>query len=155
MPETWDGLSKSSLFATPFLQHKVDYVKYRLFASVVSPSQEASVYNPIVLEYAGKFVALQLIRPGMDYWASQPVTESISGADEQVSFTDRSKTLLDLEKALRADIADLAPLVQDDIVFEGAKHRGAAIAHSAPWLTPSPADLAPRAYPELPYGVWE
>jgi hypothetical protein len=155
MPETIHGLRKSALFGTTFVANKVDFVKFRLFSTVVSASSEASVYNPLVLEYAGKLTALQLINAGMDFWGSAPMTESLTGVNETVSFTDRAKNLQELAKRLTAEIAELAADVGEDVLIR--RRGGAKVSPGGADLTPNPQDFDPlpgeRIFP-LPWSNW-
>lgn len=115
MPETFGALRKSKLFGTASVQNKTDFVKYRLFATVVTAEEESSVYNPVVLEYAGKAVALQLIPAGLDYWGSQEKAITTKGTEEDIEFFDRVEMLLELQKRLWAEMEELLPIVERDI----------------------------------------
>lgn len=136
MPETFGALRNSKLFGTAFTQNKTEFVKYKLFATVVSSATEATVYNPVALEYAGKILSLQLIAPGIDHWGSVEQTITTTGTEETVSFLDRVKMLLQLQERLWREVTELQPLVEQEISIT-------PIIKARPRVSPAGTDKSP------------
>lgn len=99
------GISSSYYGATE-IQGLADYVKYRLFATVVAASAEASVYDPLLLTFLGKLTTLQFIPAAVDYWGDQLLQESTTGTNETIMYPDRRQELWKLFDVLRAEVKE-------------------------------------------------
>src|SRR5687768_15379793 len=105
LPVTWAALADDSdRYGETELQRKVDYVKFNLFGEVVAAEVEDTLYDPNIIEYAGKLVAIQIIPAGADYWASQAVQQG-SGDRYQGTWVDRAAALWRLHEKLVAEAA--------------------------------------------------
>lgn len=110
IPETWDALANSSYFGDTLLGVKRDYVKYVLFGTVVMPSIESTVYNPIITEYAAKGLAITLIPAGADYYANKLQTMTATGTNESRTYPDRIANLWNIHARLLGEMEDLRRL---------------------------------------------
>lgn len=107
IPQTWDALARSSVYGSELLQQRADTIKFRLFATTVAPTLEATLYNPLLLDYAAKCTALQVIPAGADYWSDQQVTISTTGTNESESFPDRIASLWRIHARLLAEVESM------------------------------------------------
>jgi hypothetical protein len=102
-PITWAALEEDRRYGEEYLQGRVDLVKYKVFGEVIPATAEASTYDPIVLDYVGKLVVIELARPGADFWASQASSFSAQGRNEVKMYGDRAKALRELRDELVAE----------------------------------------------------
>lgn len=109
MPVTWTALSKDDRYGDNMLMGRINYVKYKLFSTVVSPLSEATVYNPMVIDYIAKESALQIIPTGIDYWMDQRISLQTKGTTETATFPDRINALEKLHEWLLKEVRDLRP----------------------------------------------
>jgi hypothetical protein len=109
MPVTWSALSSDQRYGDVMLMGRVNYIKYKLFATVVSVLSEATVYDPMVLDYAAKEVALQVIPTGIDYWMDQKNSIQTKGTQETATWPDRINALEKLHEWLLKEVRDLRP----------------------------------------------
>lgn len=117
MPLTWSALQTDTLsrYGDSFLQRKIDQVKWRILGIIVDPGDEDQ-YDPIVIEYIGKLIAINICPAAADFWASQQVTKTTDNMTTE--FPDRVKAIWDLQEkligealAMKADVeAILGPL---------------------------------------------
>ena len=155
MPETWAQLRKSAVFGSAFIASKEQYVKFRLFGTVANPQDENSFYNPVVQEYAGKIFALAMIGPGIDYWGNQTISVSLKGTDETVSYADRVKMLIELQKRLAAEASELLPLVEHAINLVPFTKAFAKVSPPGEDMTPDPQKFG-KEFPTIwPYAYQE
>lgn len=156
MPITWDALSKSDIYGDNMLSGRASYIKYKLFGSVVSPLVEASVYNPMVLDYAAKELALQIIPAGIDLWMNAKT--SIDSERENVTYPDRIAGLTKLQEWLTAEVAKLRVDLNDEFVV---RRRGGfpKVGNPLDLVTPNPqewpkqnSDRLPTNLPWSPFG---
>jgi len=147
LPVTWDALSSDSQrFGEGLLRTTIDTVKERVTGQNVLPAME-SAYPLLVIDYLAKLVALELINPGIDFWMSEPLSESASGTNENHTFTDRAEAL----RLLRGDLLDetrrlypeVAPLIAYKRISLAPRPRLNTIDDEL--LTPSPQEF-PRPY---------
>lgn len=110
MPVTWAALEGDSRYGENSLQRRVDAVKSRLFGAVVPAEEEADTYPSLVVEYAGKLVALAVIPAGEDYWAAQTIMDN-SGEKFSGTWIDRAESLRRLRRELIAETRAIAPEV--------------------------------------------
>lgn len=111
LPVTWDALLADPRYGEPAIQRRVDLVKHRLFGSVVDPDVESVTYDPFVVEYAGKLVALSVVPAGADYWAVQKIQDA-AGERQQAMWVDRVDKLWMLYRNLLAETRSMLPDVQ-------------------------------------------
>lgn len=111
IPTTWDALAADSRYGDAALQRQVDLQKFRLFGTVVTEAQEDSLYNPVVIDYVGKLVALAVIPAGIEYWMVQKINDS-SGEKISASWVDRAEKLKETYERLLAETRALLPEIQ-------------------------------------------
>lgn len=114
LPVTWNELATNAPgYGEETLQQKVDFVKYQLFGSVIDPNTEDQLLDPLVIEYAGILVALQIIPSGAEYWSAQRTSFTAQGdRNEVVTFGDRSEALWKLQQQLITKSRSMLPDVQ-------------------------------------------
>lgn len=137
LPITWDALSSSNLYGDNMLSGRSSYVKYKLFATVVSPLVEASIYNPMVLDYAAKELALQVIPAGIDFWMNSKI--SIETERENVAYPDRIEGLKRLQEWLLAEVAKLRVDLNDNFVVR-RKGNYPKVGNGNDLITPNPQE---------------
>jgi cell fate (sporulation/competence/biofilm development) regulator YlbF (YheA/YmcA/DUF963 family) len=93
-------------FTTSDLQALADYVKFRLFSTVVDESQEATAYNPHVRQFLGKLTTIQYIPAAIDYWDAQLASKTITGTNEVAAYRDHREGLIHLLEELSRQVAD-------------------------------------------------
>jgi hypothetical protein len=146
IPVTWDALAIDARFGEPRLQDAIDLVKESVFGVVLAPAAESS-YPLLVLDYAAKLVALQLIPAGIDYWMNQEISVSATGTNENTTYESRVAALEKLRDQLitetRGLAADVAALVGYRRPLSKSLPRNSDI--DTPFLTPSPSEF-PRPY---------
>jgi hypothetical protein len=102
LPETWDALSEASTFGDQALERRLNSVMNRVFNLVMDDAEQEAL-DPMLVEYLGIRVALELIIPGIDYWSKQAISHS-AGERESKAYKDRAEDL----KALRSLLVDEA-----------------------------------------------
>ena len=108
IPATFEALTSATYYGLDSVQQHVDTVKFRLFATVVPQTLEATVYNPFVLDYAAKVATLNIIPSGADFWSDQMQTET---AHEQTqSFPDRIASLWRIHERLLSEVRRDEPI---------------------------------------------
>lgn len=93
-------------FGITDLQGVADYVKFRLFGTAVAPAAEASLYDPLLVNFLGKLTTLQFIPAAVDYWGDQLISESTTGTSENVTYPDRREGLWKVFERLRAEVKE-------------------------------------------------
>lgn len=147
LPATWDALAKDTTrFGEPQLRSTVDYVKDRIFGVVVAPAAEAS-YPFIVIDYVAKLVALELCNPGIDFWMNEFLSESATGTNENVTFTDRAAVLERLRASLLEETRMMKPEVDPLIGYVRIVKSNRPLSNTIDedFITPSPLEF-PRPY---------
>jgi hypothetical protein len=104
LPETWEALAEVDTFGPVALDRLHDRVVAKIFGTLDDAAQTALA--PIVIEYAGKRLALALIDPAIDFWSKQ-VLSTTAGERESRSYKDRVEDLKELRKLWTAELADL------------------------------------------------
>jgi hypothetical protein len=138
IPIVWDALSKDARYGDTSLQGRIDVTKFRLFGTSVSAATEATMYNPLVLDYVGKLSSLSILVAAADYWSAQTTQETITGTDESRSFPDRLKHVWDLYKQIKTQADDMASEVAEFGVIPPFKKGSYPKTRSEPWLSPNP-----------------
>lgn len=146
MPITWDELSKDARYGDRMLQTRINYVKYKLFATIVDPLEEVTSYNPLLLDFVAKNVALQIIPAGIDYWMNQQESISTSGTREAVSYPNRINALKNLKEWLEVEVSNLRPEFDGQFAVR-KKSRAPKVSNGNDLITPNPQKF-PRAFDE-------
>lgn len=141
LPNSWDAIANNSYYGEPLLKSKVDFVKFRIFSTIVDSTIEESVYNPLQMNYAAKYTALQIIPVAMDHYKSLRQTITTTGTNESVSYPDRIAALEKLKDQLTAEVTDLAL----DLPADQINHRPGKVPmfNAAEYVTENPK-LFPR-----------
>lgn len=109
MPLTWRALSAASYYGESMLMSRVEVALHECFPQAVAEASQ-STYSPLMIEYAAKRAALEIIPAGIEYWMNQTNTISTTGTSETTSYTDRANQLRELAKWLQAEVARLSML---------------------------------------------
>lgn len=112
LPSTWRVLAGVQAYGEPFIIEKLNAVMTKLFGSVLSTAAQDALDN-LVVDYAGKCLALELINPAIDYWSKQPVTIGATGRNETKGYLDRSAALLRLRAFLVDQLRLMWPEVEE------------------------------------------
>lgn len=124
LPETWDALANSSFYGEGLLDAKRNFVKFMLFGTVSAIQSEATLYNPLVLEYAAKGLCITIIPAAADFYANKLQTVVSSGTSESRSYPDRIASLWRIHARLlvemhemRNQVAEYVPTLNSDSVM--------------------------------------
>lgn len=99
------GQASTPYYTSNDVQALADYVKYRLFASIVDANAEATLYDPRLQEFIGDLTVLQFIPAAIDYWGDQLISETTTGTNETLSYPDRVKGLQEIFNEISKRIA--------------------------------------------------
>ena len=110
IPITWDALSLDERYGDALLRTAIDIVKERVFGTVIAPIAE-STYPLIVIDYVAKLAAIDLINSGIDFWLSNPISESSTGTNENHIYEERATNL----RQLREDLLKETRLAQGEV----------------------------------------
>jgi len=83
----------NSYYGPDELQSLADYVKFRLYNTVVAEASEAAVYNVQEQRLLGILTTLQFIPAAVDYWSDQLASTATTGTNENDSFFDHRPDL--------------------------------------------------------------
>jgi hypothetical protein len=100
MPVTFTALKNDLKFGERRIQKVATLIQIRVLGSFVEPDKEITTYSLPVLDYLSKRVALELCRPGIDYWARQRKTVTAQGPTEISAFPDMINALEKLRDRL-------------------------------------------------------
>lgn len=92
-----------------------------MFATVVGTNREEEFYNPLVIEFASKGLALTIIPAGADYWSNRLITVTSTGTSESKTFPDRIANLWRIHAQLLNDIKAMLPQVQQYLPDAGLR----------------------------------
>ncbi len=146
LPNSLAALSKDPRFGDIRIQQKIDLVKYRLFATSVSPALEATSYNPMVLDFLAKKSTIEIIPAAVDFWTDNPQTLNTTGTDEVISYPDRIAALWKVYERIAAEIEKLEADVLADLVTTTRKRVPAAVdTRAEDMVTNDPIDMG-RAF---------
>lgn len=109
LPMTWDRLSSVSWYGTDLLLSRVEIAKNTIYPVAIATADE-STYTTLMIEYAAKTAALEIIPAGIEYWMNQTQSISTTGTAEVKSYTDRANQLRELAKWLQGEVVRLAGL---------------------------------------------
>ena len=108
VPATYNAMliapSDNRLFATNDLQALADYVKYRLFSTIITEGDEAVLFNPPEAQFLGKLTTLQFIPAAIDYWDSQLSSIVATGTGEVANFRDHLNGLVKIWERLSQEV---------------------------------------------------
>jgi hypothetical protein len=105
MPITLDALRRDVRFGDLWLQNQSQVIQVRVLGTFVTPDQEETAYELVLLDWLSKRLALQLIKPGIEYWSRQVKTATTTQTSEVTSYPDMIASLKDLEIRLIAELA--------------------------------------------------
>lgn len=142
LPVTWDMLSQDARYGESLLRTTIDTVKEEIFGVVTVPSLEATL-PLIVIDYAAKRVALQLITPGIDAWRDSPIVVTTTGTNENTTYSDPVEALRLLRENLLAETKLAWPMVQPLIDFRRVSGARVPVLNTIDdeLLTPSPQEF--------------
>lgn len=107
MPYTWKQLAAVDWYGTSMLMTRIKAAKYKIFPDAIAQADE-STYTMLMVQYAAKVAALEIIPAGIEYWMNQTISKSATGTNENVNYGDRAQKLRQLAEALQQEIAALA-----------------------------------------------
>ena len=85
------------------LQSLADFVKFRLYNTVVAEASEAVIYNVLEQRLLGVLTTLQFIPAAVDYWSDQLASTTTTGTNESDSFFDHRSDLWKIFDRLTAE----------------------------------------------------
>lgn len=106
IPTTFDALRNDSRFGDRFMQAKAELIKVRVLNKNCTPDEEKN-FNPVLIMYFSKRVALELIPPAIDYWSRQHRTVTTTGTNEVASYPDMIASLKELKGQLYCSCSEL------------------------------------------------
>jgi len=83
----------NSYYSPEDLQSLVDFVKFRLYNTVVAEASEAVVYDPKEQRLLGVLTTLQFIPAAIDFWGDALASTATTGTNESDSFFDHRPDL--------------------------------------------------------------
>jgi hypothetical protein len=83
----------NSYYSSEDLQNLADFVKFRLYNTVVAELSEAVVYNPKEQRLLGILTTLQFIPAAIDFWGDSLASTTTTGTHESDSFFDHRPDL--------------------------------------------------------------
>jgi hypothetical protein len=105
LPETWNALLEAPTFGDEALERRLNTLMYRMFGTVLDEAEQSAL-SPVLISYAGKKFALDLIIPGIDFWSKQAISHS-AGERESKAYKDRAEDLKALRLLLLDNTADM------------------------------------------------
>jgi len=97
----------NSYYGPEELQSLADYVKFRLFNTVVAEASEAVIYDIQEQRLLGILTTLQFIPAAIDYWSDQLSSTTTTGTNESDSFFDHRPDLWKIFDRLTAEASAL------------------------------------------------
>lgn len=155
LPVSYDALVRDARYGERLIQNRISAVKYRLFATVISPSLEATTYDLFVQEFVGKMSCLQIIPAAIDYWTDQHTSVSTTGTQESVAFPDRIRSLQALQEWLVAEVKRDKPDI-DAIIGVTIRRRGRypKVSTTRDLVTSDPGCFPPTFGTPLPSNIY-
>lgn len=162
LPQTWDALANSTYYGESLLDLKLKFVKFALFGTVVNTSIEDDVYNPLVVEFAGKALAITIIPAGADYYSDKLISITATGTNESKTYPDRIAGLWMINARLVKEFEDMKSKVQQYIPTAGLKNVSSVARNTGtgrPYLTTDPQSFWPESlyatgWGNLPWTAW-
>lgn len=144
-PETWEALAQAKSFGESGLLRSLERVMVSVFTEKLT-SEEQDVLDPVVLEYAGKMLALRLCQPALDYWSKQLLSQA-TGENQSESYKDRAAEIKELRQQLLAETAELFLEISDLLPVRRRRAkdspRVAQAGDNIPHATANPLDMEP------------
>lgn len=106
MPITAEALKQSPAFGERRVQKIAELIQLRVLKEKVSPDEEIIAYELPLLDYFSKRVALELCTPGIDYWARQYKTATVTSPNEMKSYPDMIQALEKLRDRLVIELEE-------------------------------------------------
>lgn len=94
----------NSYYSADDAQRIADYVQFRLFATVVGATEEASAYDLRLQDFLGKLATLQFIPAAVEYWGDQVLNETTTGTSETATYPDRRADLWKAFDRIQAEV---------------------------------------------------
>ncbi len=135
----------NSYYSLEELQNLADFVKFRLYNTVVAELSEAVVYNPKEQRLLGVLTTLQFIPAAIDFWGDSLASTATTGTHESDSFFDHRPDLWKIFDRLTIE----AQALSEDIGINIYAARGVVPKVSYGdngrniLITPDPADFEP------------
>lgn len=101
----------NSYYGPEELQSLADFVKFRLYNTVVAEASEAVIYNPKEQRLLGILTTLQFIPAAVDYWSDTFASVATNPTSESVSYFDHRNDLWKIFDRLTAEAQALGPEV--------------------------------------------
>lgn len=99
----------NSYYGPEQLQSLADYVKFRLYNTVVAEASEAVIYNPTEQRLLGILTTLQFIPAAVDYWSDTYASVATNPTSESVSYFDHRNDLWKIFDRLTVEAQAIAP----------------------------------------------
>lgn len=162
LPQTWDALANSTYYGESLLDIKLKFIKFALFGTVVNTNAEENSYNPFVIEFAAKALAITIIPAGADYYSDKQISLIATGTSESKTYPDRIAGLWTINARLVKELKDMEPQVQKYIPGAGIKNVSSVARNSGvgrPYLTTDPQAFWPEklyatGWGNLPWKAW-
>lgn len=106
MPITAEALKESTAFGERRMQKIAELIQLRVLKEKVTPDEEIVAYELPLLDYFSKRVALELCTPGIDYWARQYKTATVTSPNEMKSYPDMIQALEKLRDRLVIELEE-------------------------------------------------
>lgn len=145
IPVTWDALNSDPRISDATLLEREKFVESMIFGEVMEDAAEDAL-DELVAEYAGKYLAIELIGVAIDYYQHLSEMESTQQPVEIVNFPERLKHLKAMKEDLIGDMARLEPIVTPLIPNLTDRRSTSAPRLSSfddDLLTPNPQDFGP------------
>lgn len=113
LPETWDALLDAETYGEEALARRLNVVLYRTFGVAVDEAMQKAM-SPMLAEYTGCLLALEIIVPGIDFWSKQAISLS-AGERESKAYKDRAEDLRKLRDDLFRKAASFLPYIEDEM----------------------------------------
>lgn len=86
------------------LNSLIDYVTFKLQATIIAATEQGTVLDPTMREFLGKVATLKFIPAAMDYWLDQYQQIMLQGTHETQSFPARLQHLREIYQTLAYDV---------------------------------------------------
>lgn len=143
IPQSYQALTSASYYGETLVQQHIDDAKFKLFATAVSYTLEATVYDRYVLRYVGKVCTLEIIPSAIDFWMDQLQSETATGTNEVIAYPDRisalEKTYAKLSAEVAAEMEEFSAFVSTTIRISGRVPKVSTSADDM--VTSDPADF--------------
>lgn len=116
IPEAWQYCLSHPGYGEASLQRSIDLTKYLLFNTVVAPGTESSVYNKIIVEYAGLLAAARIIPSAAEIINNASYHRVMTGQKNgQETYLNRYENLMKRKEELLKEAEELYPFIKDQL----------------------------------------